>query len=54
MTAAGIPEPVAACIVDRLTDELGETGLEDLLLGGDPDALTEKVTGITTQCMAEN
>ncbi len=54
LTAGGIPESVANCIVEGLRDELGEDGLQELLLGGDPDELTSLVGRITTQCMAGN
>lgn len=52
LAAAGLPESVAKCIADRLEDDLGTSGLEDLLLGGDPEELTQKVTDITLECMA--
>lgn len=52
MTAAGLPEPVAKCIADRLEEDLGTEGLEDLLLSGDPEELTSKITDITLECMS--
>jgi pimeloyl-ACP methyl ester carboxylesterase len=52
LAAAGLPESVAKCIADRLEEDLGTTGLEDLLLSGDPEELTQKVTDITLECMA--
>lgn len=52
LAAAGLPESVAKCIADRLEEDLGTSGLEDLLLGGDPEELTQKITDITLACMA--
>lgn len=52
LTAAGLPESVAKCIANRLEEDLGASGFEDLLLGGDPEELTNKVTDITLECMA--
>lgn len=51
LSAAGLPAPVAECIAERLEADLGTSGLEDLLLGGDTDELTQKVTEITLACM---
>lgn len=53
LTAAGVPQSVAECIADRLEADLGSAGLEDLLLSGDSEELTKKVTDITLECMAE-
>lgn len=53
LSQAGIPEPVAQCITERLEEELGAADLRELLLGGDPDALNELVTDITMECMTE-
>ncbi|MEZ5238917.1 MAG: alpha/beta hydrolase [Microthrixaceae bacterium] len=50
---AGVPEPVARCITERLEEELGAADLQELILGGDPNALNQLVTDITLECMAE-
>lgn len=52
LVGAGLPESVATCIADSLEEDLGPDGLEDLLLSGDPDELTSKITDITLECMS--
>lgn len=52
MTAAGLSGSVAECIADRLEEELGTSGLEDLLLSGDQEKLTQMFTDITLECAA--
>ncbi|MCP4435246.1 MAG: alpha/beta hydrolase [Actinomycetia bacterium] len=51
ITAAGLPADVANCIVDSLENEFGASGLDELLLGDDIDALTESVSRATLGCM---
>ncbi|MGI9578258.1 MAG: alpha/beta hydrolase, partial [Microthrixaceae bacterium] len=50
LTAAGIPEEAASCIVDELEAELGTSGLDELILGDNPEALTESVTRAALTC----
>ncbi len=54
LKGAGLSESVATCIADQLEESMGTTGLEDLLLGGDPNELTNKITEIAQKCMAGN
>ncbi len=51
LTAAGIPEDAAACIVEELEAELGTEGLDSLI--SNPDSLTESVTRAALACAAE-
>ena len=37
---AGLPEPIAECVVDGILDEIGEDELNRLVLSGDPTELT--------------
>lgn len=50
LTTAGIPEEAANCIVDELEAELGPSGLDELILGNNPDALAESVTRAALAC----
>jgi len=37
---------------ETIEEELGSSGLEDLLLSGDPEELTRMITDITMECMS--
>lgn len=52
LTGAGVPDNVAQCVVERLDEEMGERGLDDLLVGGDIDELNSLVTRITQECLS--
>jgi pimeloyl-ACP methyl ester carboxylesterase len=47
---AGLPPSVAECIIDRIVGEVGEAGLDQLLLGNDIERLTSLITKHSVRC----
>ncbi len=47
---AGLPEPIAECVVDGILDEIGEDELNRIILSGDPTELTRLVTAQSIRC----
>lgn len=47
----GLPRSIAECIVEALEEELGASGLEQLLLENDPERITSLLTEVTVACV---
>ena len=47
----GLPRSIAECIVEALEEELGASGLEQLLLENDPERITALLTEVTVACV---
>lgn len=52
LSTSGIPDEVAACIVDGIIDEIGEAAFDQLVLSNDQEQLTRLFTAQTVRCAA--
>ncbi len=50
MESAGLPAEVAACVVDGIIDDLGESAFNELVLSGDQEKLARLVTAQAMRC----
>jgi pimeloyl-ACP methyl ester carboxylesterase len=50
----GLPRNIAECIIESLEEELGASGLEQLLLENDPERITALLTEVTVACVGES